>query len=75
LLQKPKFIRIGEPPLRLEIHSDISGVKFNVCYPRAQVSRIADLDVPFIGLADLRANKKAAGRMKDQADLESLPES
>lgn len=35
-----------------------------------------DLDgvkVPVISLADLKVNKKAAGRHKDLADLENLP--
>jgi hypothetical protein len=26
LLEKPNFIRIGQEPIRVEIHSDISGV-------------------------------------------------
>lgn len=39
-------------------------------YPRAT----ADLDVPVIGLEDLRRNKLASGRAKDLADLEELPE-
>jgi hypothetical protein len=74
LLQKPKFIRIGEPPLRLEIHSEISGVEFDSCYARAQSTVLEGIEVRFIGLQDLRANKLAAGRTKDQADLEALPE-
>jgi hypothetical protein len=74
LLQKPKFIRIGEPPLRLEIHSEISGVEFESCYSRARSAVLEGIEVRFIGLQDLRANKLAAGRIKDQADLESLPE-
>src|SRR5437868_8524140 len=31
LLEKPKFIRIGQPPVRVEIHSDIDGVSFDDC--------------------------------------------
>jgi hypothetical protein len=40
------------------------------------VGGVVDIDgtaVPFISLADLRANKRAAGRHKDLNDLENLP--
>jgi predicted nucleotidyltransferase len=73
LLQKPKFIRIGQPPLRVEIHSEISGVKFENCYARAEISSVEGVEIRLIALKDLRVNKAAAGRTKDQADLESLP--
>jgi predicted nucleotidyltransferase len=73
LLEKPKFLRIGEPPLRVEVHSEISGVRFNECYARAEICSIHGIEVRMISLLDLRANKAAAGRTKDKADLESLP--
>jgi predicted nucleotidyltransferase len=73
LLEKPKFLRIGQPPLRVEIHSEISGVQFEDCYAHAETCSISGIDVRMIGLRDLRINKLAAGRKKDQADLESLP--
>jgi hypothetical protein len=31
------------------------------------------MEVPFIGLEDLKQNKKASGRIKDLQDLEELP--
>jgi hypothetical protein len=34
---------------------------------------LEDVEVPFIGLADLKTNKKASGRHKDLDDLEHLP--
>jgi len=34
---------------------------------------VDEVDIPFIGLADLKVNKAAAGRAKDLADLENLP--
>jgi predicted nucleotidyltransferase len=73
ILEKPKFLRIGQPPLRVEIHSEISGCSFEDCLTRAEHCVISGLDVPFISLADLRKNKLAAGRTKDLADLEELP--
>ena len=73
LLQKPKFIRIGQPPIRVENHSEISGVEFAECARRAEICSVQGIDVPLIRLSDLRRNKHAAGRAKDQADLEALP--
>jgi hypothetical protein len=74
LLRKPKFIRIGQPPIRVEIHSAIDGVEFAECVGKAQRCLIEGTEVPFIGLGDLRRNKRAAGRTKDLADLEALPD-
>jgi hypothetical protein len=74
LLQKPKFIRIGQPPLRVEIHSEIAGVDFEACVSNAEHCQIQGVDIPFISLIDLRQNKRAAGRTKDLADLEALPD-
>jgi hypothetical protein len=72
LLEKPKFIRIGQQPVRVEIHSDIAGVEFEECFARAEVCSVQGIDVRVISLQDLRRNKRAAGRTKDQADLEAL---
>jgi hypothetical protein len=74
LLQKPKFIRIGHQPIRVEIHSEISGVEFEECFLRAETCVIQGIDIRFISLADLKRNKLAAGRIKDLADVEALPE-
>jgi len=73
LLQKPKFIRIGQPPIRVEIHSEIAGVRFEDCVGRAEVCSIEGVEVQLISLSDLRKNNAAAGRAKDKADLEALP--
>jgi predicted nucleotidyltransferase len=74
LLEQSKFIRIGEQPVRVEIHGGISGVSFAECYERAERCTIQGIDVPVISLQDLRKNKRAAARTKDQADLEALPD-
>lgn len=74
LLDANKFIRIGEQPVRVEIHGGISGVEFAECYVRAARCQIEGITVPFIGLRDLRQNKSASNRPKDLADLSILPE-
>jgi hypothetical protein len=72
-LQKPKIIRMGFPPMRLEISTSISGVDFDECYKSRIVDEFDDVEVNVISLEHLKKNKKASGRTKDRADLEQLP--
>ena len=71
-LEKGRIIRMGVPPLRIEVLNDISGVEFAECYGRRNVVNIDGTSVPLISLEDLKRNKKAAGRYKDLEDLENL---
>jgi len=72
-LQENKIIRMGNPPMRLEISTGISGVEFEECYTSRIVDTLDGVQVNIIDLTHLKANKKAAGRLKDLADLENLP--
>jgi len=71
-LQKPKIIRMGFPPMRLEITTSISGVDFDECYQTRIVDKLDDIEVNLIDLESLKKNKRASGRAKDIADLENL---
>jgi len=72
-LQKNKIIRMGVPPLRLEVLTSISGVDFADCFQKKLVTEIDEIEVNLISLKDLKLNKKASGRFKDLNDLENLP--
>jgi len=72
-LQQDKIIRMGHPPMRIEILTSISGVEFDECLPKKEVDTLAGISVNIIGLKDLKQNKKASGRHKDLDDLENLP--
>jgi predicted nucleotidyltransferase len=72
-LKENKIIRMGNPPMRLEISTGISGVDFEESYASKIVDTIDGVQVNIIDLPHLKANKKAAGRLKDLADLENLP--
>ena len=72
-LRKGAVLRIGSSPLRFDIVNNIDGVSFSDCYPRREKGVIDGIDVPLIGLEDLKVNKKASGRNKDLADLDYLP--
>ena len=71
-LQTPKIVRMGFPPMRLEITTSISGVDFDECYQKRIVDTLDGTEVNLIDLEHLKKNKKASGRAKDIADLENL---
>ena len=67
------IVRFGVPPFRIEVMTSIDGVEFERCRAQAVEFDLDDVQVPVISLADLKINKRAAGRHKDLADLENLP--
>ena len=74
LLLTPKnILRMGVPPVRIEVLSSLSGVSFDQCYAERVVAVIDDVEVPIISLRHLKINKRAAGRPKDLIDVEHLP--
>jgi len=73
LLSPRALVRFGLPPFRIEIMTTIDGVEFEPCYRRAVTADLDGVRVPLISLADLKVNKRAAGRHKDLNDLENLP--
>ena len=73
-LNPNNVVRMGVPPIRIEILTSISGIEFESSYAERDMVQIEDLVVPVISLARLRENKAASGRAKDLADLESLSE-
>jgi len=72
-LETNKVIRIGVPPVRIEVITSASGVNFNECYANRENIEIDGILINFISLQDLKKNKQAAGRHKDLEDLEHLP--
>ena len=72
-LERDKIIRMGVPPVRIEVITGASGVDFAECYSRREVIAIDGIPLNFISLEDLKVNKRACGRHKDLEDLEHLP--
>ena len=72
-LTENQIIRMGVPPVRLEIATGISGVDFGQCYARRVEDTLDGVLVRLIHLTDLKVNKRASGRHKDLDDLEHLP--
>ena len=72
-IEKDKIIRMGNPPVRIEVITGVSGVNFDECYVRRKVVDADGIAVNIISLEDLKRNKRAAGRNKDLDDLQNLP--
>ncbi len=65
-------VQLGQPPRRIDILTAIDGVSFVECFMRREPVELDGVPLHIIGLADFKANKRASGRLKDLADLESL---
>ena len=72
-LQDHSIVRMGIPPMRIEVLTTISGVQFAACYAERVITTIDGVDVNLMSLPDLKVNKQASGRYKDLDDLEHLP--
>jgi hypothetical protein len=62
----------NSPPEKIEFLTHISGLNFDDAFVNCDHLTIENYDVPFLSFEDLIINKMAAGRLKDQADVEEL---
>jgi hypothetical protein len=68
-----RVVRMGVPPVRIELLTGVDGVEFRDCWSRRVDAEWDGTPLHLIALADLKRNKRAAGRHKDLDDLEHLP--
>lgn len=67
-----RVVQIGLPPRRIDILTGVSGLGFAAAWAGRMEAAFSDLNVPVLGRDHLIANKRAAGRPKDLADLAVL---
>lgn len=73
--ERGSFFRMGAPPVMMDIIPEITGVEFDSAWQRRVMGTIdakTNLQAAFISAADLIANKEAAGRPQDLADVDAL---
>jgi hypothetical protein len=71
--EKPdQIIQLGFPPVRIDIITSIEGVSWEQAAGGKAQGEYGGEPVPFIGRAELIANKRAAGRPQDLADVAAL---
>jgi len=71
-LKEEKVIRMGVPPMRLEILTSIDGVYFETCFKNRVIADFGTFKVNFISKDDLLINKRASGRPQDLVDFDKL---
>jgi len=69
---KGKVVQLGVPPIRIDILTSLTGVTWKQVFPHRDKGTFGDIDTYFIGKKEFIANKKALGRHKDLADIESI---
>lgn len=72
LIVPGSIFQIGVAPCRIDILNQIDGVSYEQVAANAITLSVDGLDVPFIGRAELIANKLASGRAKDLVDVDML---
>lgn len=65
-------VQLGYPPNRVDLITSPTGVSFSACWQDRLELNLDGVQVPFIGLDGLKANKRATGRSQDLVDLETL---
>jgi len=72
-LKPHHVVRLGRPPVQIDILTDLKGVSFLTCWQqRDDIMLDEGLSIPLIGREALVMNKEATGRLQDLADAERL---
>jgi len=66
------IVQLGLPPNRVDLLTTIDGVSFEDAWAGRVSGLYGAQPVFYLGLEELRRNKRASGRAQDLADLESL---
>ena len=64
--------QIGLPPGRIDILTELTGLKFGEAWPDRLRRPFGEVEVDFIGRAAFLRNKRATGRPRDLVDIEGL---
>jgi len=66
------IFQIGVPPRRIDIVTEVSGLRFSEALEASVLLELAGFDVRIPCVKDLITNKKATGRPKDLIDVDVL---
>src|SRR5258708_37744714 len=72
LLEHSKILQLGRVPVQIHIMTSITGIAWEDVWASRQEGLYGGVPVFFIGLSALLANKAAAARAKDVADIRAL---
>lgn len=72
-LERPGVVfQIGVEPIRIDVLTGISGVRFEQAWAEREQGKFGDLNVAILSKKHLVQNKRAVGRKQDLADIENL---
>jgi hypothetical protein len=72
-LEVPEIVvQVGLPPRRIDLMTSIDGVAFESAWRERVMIGVEGIEVPTISRDNLIANKRAAGRPQDLADVARL---
>ena len=71
-LEKDKVFQFGFPPYRIDMLTSVTNLDFETCYPKRKEIMQDNIKLMFIDIESFKINKKALGRTKDIADIDSL---
>jgi hypothetical protein len=74
LVRRETLVFLGREPFRIDVMTSIDGVEWKAAWPTRKRAKLGSVSVAFLGVKQLVANKVAAGRPKDLADLALLSE-
>jgi hypothetical protein len=72
LLGHSKILQLGRVPVQIHLMTSITGVPWENAWASRKEGLYGGVPVFFIGLSALLANKAAAARAKDVADIKAL---
>lgn len=73
-LLEDKVIQLGQPPVRIDLMTELDGLIPDEVWAGRIAGRFGDISVFYLGREAFVRNKRSLGRHKDLADLEALGE-
>lgn len=73
-MKEDQVIQLGVPPVRIDFVTAIDGVEWTAAWKHREQGEWGKIPVSYLSRSDFIENKKATGRHKDLADIESLGE-
>jgi hypothetical protein len=73
-VEQEQVVQLGVPPVRVDLLTSLTGVTFEEADSEKAAGEYGGVPVHYIGREQLIKNKRATGRLRDQADLEALGE-
>ncbi|MBI2982478.1 MAG: nucleotidyltransferase [Deltaproteobacteria bacterium] len=70
LTKEGQVVQLGQPPNRIDLINQISGVKFTDVWQKKVAGTYGKESAFYIDLENLMRNKRAASRSKDQQDID-----